>query len=148
MMYCLWIQIIDVPPVRASESVCEWTSIWLDPSGGRPHWPHAVLMASEAHVSACEKTTVEWNLPLWADSCSHCVAKLTVRTWALDCLFMCCEFTALLTLQKQKLHLKMHLQTFNAADRQHFYFFYFVAQCYYIIAQLFIYIYIYIYIYI
>lgn len=71
IMYCSWIQIIDVPPVCASKSVCEWTLIWLDPSGGWPHWPHAGLMASEAHVSACEKTTVKWNLPLWADSGSH-----------------------------------------------------------------------------
>lgn len=64
--------------------------------------------------------TSEWNPPLWTDPCSHCFAWLTVRTWALNCLF---------PLLKMYLH-----RLFNAAERR-YHFFYFLTRC---IASLFI----------
>lgn len=122
------------PDYWCSSSTCEWECMWVDIDLiGPQRWPTAL-------TTCCSNGQWGTCVCMWKNNCgvessslsrfmfSLCsqslnltvitLSKLTVRTWALDYLFMCCESTALLTLQKQKLHLKMHLQTFNAADRQ------------------------------
>jgi len=124
MTHCTWIQIIDVPPVCADEGVC----VDIDLTGPQ-RWLTALTTccynAGQWGTCVCMWRnycgTSEWNLPLWTDPCSHCIAWLTVRTWALNCLFL---------LQKMHLH-----RLFDAAESRH-HFFYFPSVTN--IAQLFI----------
>lgn len=120
MMYCSWIQNIDVPP-------CGWECVWVDIDLIGPQWWLTALTTccynGQWGTCVCMWKnycgTSEWNLPLWTDPCSHCITWLTVRTWALSCLF---------PLLKMYLH-----RLFNAAERQQS-FFYFFSKCNYIIA--------------
>lgn len=112
--------------VRMSVCVREWVDIDLT---GPQRWLTALTTccynAGQWGTCVCMWRiycgTSEWNLPLWTDPCSHCIAWLTVRTWALKCLFPL---------------LKMHLhRLFDAAERRH-HFFYFLSVTN--IAQLFL----------
>lgn len=89
-------------------SVCvwesEWTLIWLDPSGGWLHWPHAVIMlASEAHVSACEESTVGHLGGIFLFEQIHVLIVLHGLVWELELWTVCflwCIYTDCLLLQR------------------------------------------------